>query len=146
MGNDDRPPDALLRLAEFFEISADRLVNAPFQELLVHEIADAARFDRVEQKIKGQSRTLRAVESGAVVDITTGEPSTDSKKSTIAQIPHNQPKGALAEMGERRLCKPEVTGSIPVRSTGLGSTNAGLTEWKSLGPCEDSCSAAPVSR
>ena len=68
----------LLRLAEFFEISADRLVNAPFQELLAHEIADAARFDRVEQKIKGHRRMLKAVESGAVVDITTGEPSTDS--------------------------------------------------------------------
>ena len=24
--------------------------------------------------------------------------------------------GALAQLGERRLCKPEVTGSIPVRS------------------------------
>ena len=28
-------------------------------------------------------------------------------------------KGALAQLGERRLCKPEVTGSIPVRSTPL---------------------------
>src|SRR5918995_3576767 len=27
------------------------------------------------------------------------------------------PDGALAQLGERRLCKPEVTGSIPVRST-----------------------------
>jgi hypothetical protein len=27
-----------------------------------------------------------------------------------------QEKGALAQLGERRLCKPEVTGSIPVRS------------------------------
>jgi hypothetical protein len=26
------------------------------------------------------------------------------------------PLGALAQLGERRLCKPEVTGSIPVRS------------------------------
>src|SRR5207247_1374149 len=26
-------------------------------------------------------------------------------------------EGALAQLGERRLCKPEVTGSIPVRST-----------------------------
>src|SRR5713226_9575566 len=25
-------------------------------------------------------------------------------------------RGALAQLGERRLCKPEVTGSIPVRS------------------------------
>ncbi len=28
-----------------------------------------------------------------------------------------RPLGALAQLGERRLCKPEVTGSIPVRST-----------------------------
>jgi hypothetical protein len=27
-----------------------------------------------------------------------------------------RPRGALAQLGERRLCKPEVTGSIPVRS------------------------------
>ncbi len=27
--------------------------------------------------------------------------------------------GALAQLGERRLCKPEVTGSIPVRSIPL---------------------------
>ena len=27
-----------------------------------------------------------------------------------------EPYGALAQLGERRLCKPEVTGSIPVRS------------------------------
>jgi hypothetical protein len=29
--------------------------------------------------------------------------------------------GALAQLGERRLCKPEVTGSIPVRSIALRS-------------------------
>src|SRR5216684_1061334 len=28
-------------------------------------------------------------------------------------------RGALAQLGERRLCKPEVTGSIPVRSITL---------------------------
>ena len=27
-----------------------------------------------------------------------------------------RPLGALAQLGERRLCKPKVTGSIPVRS------------------------------
>src|SRR5215211_6454557 len=34
--------------------------------------------------------------------------------------------GALAQLGERRLCKPEVTGSIPVRSTSEGPAKAGL--------------------
>src|SRR3954466_2843786 len=29
---------------------------------------------------------------------------------------HWSAHGALAQLGERRLCKPEVTGSIPVRS------------------------------
>jgi hypothetical protein len=30
---------------------------------------------------------------------------------------YSESRGALAQLGERRLCKPEVTGSIPVRST-----------------------------
>jgi hypothetical protein len=33
--------------------------------------------------------------------------------------------GALAQLGERRLCKPEVAGSIPARSTELGSAQTG---------------------
>jgi hypothetical protein len=32
--------------------------------------------------------------------------------------------GALAQLGERRLCKPEVTGSIPVRSIDKGAGNS----------------------
>jgi hypothetical protein len=31
---------------------------------------------------------------------------------------YSENRGALAQLGERRLCKPEVTGSIPVRSIG----------------------------
>jgi hypothetical protein len=34
--------------------------------------------------------------------------------------------GALAQLGERRLCKPEVTGSIPVRSTTESPGNGAL--------------------
>ena len=30
---------------------------------------------------------------------------------------YTEANGALAQLGEHRLCKPEVTGSIPVRST-----------------------------
>src|SRR5881398_847057 len=45
--------------------------------------------------------------------------------------------GALAQLGERRLCKPEVTGSIPVRSIRPKSAeyprNAPLCRDK---PCE----------
>jgi hypothetical protein len=39
--------------------------------------------------------------------------------------------GALAQLGERRLCKPEVTGSIPVRSTEKLAGNG----WVSLAAC-----------
>ena len=38
-------------------------------------------------------------------------------KPTPAARLHCARLGALAQLGERRLCKPEVTGSIPVRST-----------------------------
>jgi hypothetical protein len=38
----------------------------------------------------------------------------EHKPPVLAQPSHS---GALAQLGERRLCKPEVTGSIPVRST-----------------------------
>ena len=37
----------------------------------------------------------------------------------------NQP-GALAQLGERRLCKPEVAGSIPARSTEKPAGNGGF--------------------
>jgi hypothetical protein len=43
-----------------------------------------------------------------------------------AKSPVLQDKGALAQLGERRLCKPEVTGSIPVRSTQKGPGNGVL--------------------
>ena len=36
--------------------------------------------------------------------------------------------GALAQLGERRLCKPKVTGSIPVRSIGK-SLQIALMRW-----------------
>ena len=49
----------LLGLAEFLEISADRLVNAPVQALLAQELADSERFDRVGRKIKGHRRALK---------------------------------------------------------------------------------------
>src|SRR4051794_41290005 len=45
--------------------------------------------------------------------------------------------GALAQLGERRLCKPEVTGSIPVRSTKKPAGNGGFLfsgscKWSSV--------------
>src|SRR6478672_851394 len=54
--------------------------------------------------------------------------------------------GALAQLGERRLCKPKVTGSIPVRSTsetpaqaGFSSRRRPLAEW-------GGCGARPTQR
>lgn len=43
-------------IAAFFEIPLDRLLNAPFRELLPLEIADRERFDRVEGKITEEAR------------------------------------------------------------------------------------------
>lgn len=42
----------LLRVSSFLEINGDRLVRAPFRELLGREVADARRFDLVEAKIR----------------------------------------------------------------------------------------------
>src|SRR6266540_5202004 len=36
-------------------------------------------------------------------------------------------RGALAQLGERRLCKPEVAGSIPARSTFRSPAQAGFS-------------------
>ena len=38
--------------------------------------------------------------------------------------------GALAQLGERRLCKPEVAGSIPARSTHGLLEGCGQLAWK----------------
>ena len=44
----------LLRVSSFLDINGERLVRAPFRELLAREIADPKRFDRVEAKIRAQ--------------------------------------------------------------------------------------------
>lgn len=52
----------LLRVASFLEISGERLLQAPFRELLGREVGDRRRFDQVEAKISTQrarSRTAR---------------------------------------------------------------------------------------
>jgi hypothetical protein len=50
---------------------------------------------------------------------------------------HNGRLGALAQLGERRLCKPEVTGSIPVRSIAQPSGSCARTagHGSSLASC-----------
>ncbi len=49
--------------------------------------------------------------------------------------------GALAQLGERRLCKPEVTGSIPVRSIAVAISDRAPSvdrrrrdRWPTSGP------------
>ena len=46
------------KLAQFFELPMDRLLDAPFSKLLETDLADADRFDRVEAKIRGGRSTL----------------------------------------------------------------------------------------
>jgi transcriptional regulator with XRE-family HTH domain len=41
------------RIAAFFEIPMDRIIEAPFEELLAHELTDPERFQRVEAKRHG---------------------------------------------------------------------------------------------
>jgi transcriptional regulator with XRE-family HTH domain len=62
--------DTLMTLAGFFEVSADRLMTADFNELLP-ELSDADRYARVEEKIRPG---YAALARGEVVDVATGKP------------------------------------------------------------------------
>ncbi len=44
------------RLAAFFEIPIERLLNAPFDDLLTEELSDRERYHRVEAKIPADAR------------------------------------------------------------------------------------------
>jgi transcriptional regulator with XRE-family HTH domain len=61
--------DTLMTLAGFFEVSADRLMTAPFEDLLP-ELSDRDRYARVEEKIRPG---YAALARGEVVDIVTGK-------------------------------------------------------------------------
>ena len=58
----------------------------------------------------GEYRTTRSAIPGGGLD--------DSRRTEKVKprAGYTAGEGALAQLGERRLCKPEVTGSIPVRS------------------------------
>ena len=47
------------------------------------------------------------------------DPPTDTRPGKTAR----EPQGAIAQLGERLLCKQEVTGSIPVGSTRIWGNN-----------------------
>src|SRR3954469_561507 len=57
--------------------------------------------------------------TGATEDAASGRAARAEDLSGVSSSPPTRlgGPGALAQLGERRLCKPEVTGSIPVRST-----------------------------
>jgi len=50
-----------IHIADLFQVSTDRLMGAEFSDLLVHELADPDRFDRVEKRIKRGRTKLTAV-------------------------------------------------------------------------------------
>ena len=58
-----------MTLSGFFEVSADRLMTATFEDLLP-ELCDKERYARVEEKIRP---VYAALIRGEVVDIVTGK-------------------------------------------------------------------------
>ena len=63
--------DTLMTLAGFFEIPADQLMTASFEDLLASALCDRERYARVEQKIRPG---FAALTQGSEVDIVTGKP------------------------------------------------------------------------
>jgi transcriptional regulator with XRE-family HTH domain len=66
----------LMALAGFFEVSADKLMTARFEDLL-DELCDRERYTRVEEKIRPG---YAALTRGEVVDIVTGKPEPRKKR------------------------------------------------------------------
>ena len=59
-GKRERPRFSTIQaIARFFEVPSDRLVDAPFEELLAVELADRERFKRVEaKKMEKKARSM----------------------------------------------------------------------------------------
>ncbi|HEX4519005.1 MAG TPA: helix-turn-helix transcriptional regulator [Gaiellaceae bacterium] len=51
--------NTVLRFADFFGVSADRLARAPFEDILSNDLADPARFRAVEAEISKRRSILR---------------------------------------------------------------------------------------
>jgi transcriptional regulator with XRE-family HTH domain len=70
--------DTLMTLSGFFEVPADRLMTARFEDLLTKELCDQERYRRVEERLRpGYDAIMR----GEVVDITTGKPDASTKSA-----------------------------------------------------------------
>jgi transcriptional regulator with XRE-family HTH domain len=64
-GTRTRPSLQTVRaLADFFEVSTDRLLDARFGDLLQAELADRDRFDRVEAKLQRSGARLKRGSGG----------------------------------------------------------------------------------
>lgn len=67
--------DTLMTVAGFFEVSADRLMTAGFEDVLP-ELCDRERYARVEEKIRPGHAALAR---GELVEIVTGKPTKKKK-------------------------------------------------------------------
>jgi hypothetical protein len=70
--------------------------------------------DAIIQRARQEERLSRAAEGKATHPRPLRRPRAGDASMRALQSP---PDGALAQLGERRLCKAEVIGSIPIRST-----------------------------
>jgi transcriptional regulator with XRE-family HTH domain len=50
-----------ITIAEFFQISTDKLMGAEFHELLATELSERERYEKVEERIRRAVSPLRAV-------------------------------------------------------------------------------------
>ena len=75
------------------------------------------RETREATKEHGFGDSLRALEHAACAE---------ARRSALSASTLHPP-GALAQLGERRLCKPEVAGSIPARSIEKGPARQGFS-------------------
>ena len=79
------------------------------------------RWTCTKERISFQIRCMgeRFPEERSERHPSTSQRSNDGNKPARCRIWDESP-GAVAQLGERRLCKPEVVGSIPISSTSYG--------------------------
>ena len=88
-------------------------VEAERDRLRDEQARASSREHRVREEMTEDAPPPKKIEVGAGLVV---EAARHAARSRVAAL-YTQAHGALAQLGERRLCKPEVTGSIPVRST-----------------------------
>jgi hypothetical protein len=64
-----------MTVSVFFEVPADRLMTAPFEELLTNELADRDRLRRVEEKVRpGQEASMRSRVTQQAIELDEDQP------------------------------------------------------------------------